>query len=162
MPYAAKRDDEWHEISPGEQVVFDSVASSYLTMLTWSEREKAARGIYPITEPEVPAGKFVVGSSLTDHRNRPLRVWQLEDAPILPVTIVSKAQAKLALLEAGLLDGVETALSAMEGTDGQRARIEWNDRTEFHRDHQFIGMLAAAIGLSDAQVDALFERAAQL
>ena len=162
MPYAAKRDDEWHEILPGEQVVFEDIASSYLTMLTWSEREKAARGIYEITEPDVPPGKIVVGSTITSRRDRPLRVWQLEDAPILPVTIVSKAQVKLALLEAGLLDGVETALSAMEGAEGQRARIEWNDRTEFHRDHQFIGMLAAAIGLSDAQVDALFERAAQL
>ena len=78
------------------------------------------------------------------------------------VTAVSKAQAKLALLEAGLLDDVEAALSALEGVEGQRARIEWTDRTEFHRDHQFIGLLAAAIELSDEQIDALFERAAQL
>lgn len=78
------------------------------------------------------------------------------------ITVVSKAQAKLALLEAGLLDTVETALGSMEGVAGQRARIEWNDRTEFHRDHEFIGLLAASIGLSDEQIDALFTRAAQL
>lgn len=75
---------------------------------------------------------------------------------------VSKAQAKLALLEAGLLDTVEASLAAMEGVEGQRARIEWNDRTEFHRDHEFIGLLAGAIGLSKEQVDALFTRAAAL
>ena len=162
MPYAIRDNGEWREIQTNEQIVFDSVASSYQTMLTWSDKEKAARGIYEITEPDVPPGKIVVGSTITSRRDRPLRVWQLEDAPILPVTIVSKAQAKLALLEAGLLDGVETALSAMEGTDGQRARIEWNDRTEFHRDHEFINSLAAAIGLSDDQVDDLFEQASLL
>lgn len=79
-----------------------------------------------------------------------------------PVKVVSKAQAKLALLEADLLNGVEAALSAMEGVDGQRARIEWSDRVEFHRDHQFIGLLAGQMGLSDQQVDDLFERASQL
>lgn len=85
-----------------------------------------------------------------------------DGVPPIPPIVVSKAQAKLALLEAKLLDGVEAALSAMEGDEGQRARIEWNDRTEFHRDHEFIALLAAAIGLTDDRVDALFARAAQL
>ena len=86
----------------------------------------------------------------------------VDDQPLFRVAAVSKAQAKLALLESGLLDTVETALASMEGEQGQRARIEWNDRTEFHRDHEFIGLLAASIGLSDEQIDALFTRAAQL
>lgn len=162
MSYAVKEQGEWKEIPTTGQVVFDNVASSYQTMLTWSDKEKAARGVYPITEPEVPAGKFVVGSALTDHRNRPLRVWELEDAPPLPAMSVSKAQAKLALLSAGLLDLVESTIDNMEGDAGRRARIEWNDRTEFHRDHEFINSLAAAIGLSDDQVDDLFEQASLL
>lgn len=84
-----------------------------------------------------------------------------EIEPVIP-TVVSKAQAKLALLDKGLLDDVEAALAAMDGVEGQRARIEWNDRTEFHRSHEFIGLLAAAIGLSDANVDELFAHAASL
>lgn len=162
MAYAIRDNGEWREIQTNEQIVFESTAYSYATMLTWPERQKELRGIFLITESEIPDGKIPTGSTLVDHKGQPVREWTLEDAPVVPVTVVSKAQAKLALLDAGLLDTVETALGSMEDAEGQRARIEWNDRTEFHRDHQFIGMLAAVIGLSNAQIDDLFEKAAQL
>lgn len=122
-------------------------------------------GAVEIAPPEVEEpsyARWIEGSWEVHTPPPPEPEPELEPEDPQPVTVVSKAQAKLALLEAGLLDDVEAALASMEGVAGQRARIEWNDRTEFHRDHEFIGLLAAAIGLSDADVDALFTQAASL
>ncbi len=42
------------------------------------------------------------------------------------------------------------------------ALIDWQDATEFARDWPLLITLAAALGLSDAEVDALFAAAAAL
>jgi len=74
--------------------------------------------------------------------------------------VVSRYQAKAALHDAGLLAEVE-ALMADEGT-GALARLAWTDAVEFRRDSPFIADLAPALGLTDAEVDALFVAAAAI
>lgn len=75
---------------------------------------------------------------------------------------VSMRQARLALLSAGLLTQVNTAIAAMPGTAGEAARIEWEYATEVRRDSPLIAALAPALGMTDAQIDALFVSAAGL
>jgi len=81
-------------------------------------------------------------------------------APVVPT--VSMRQARLALLAAGLLDDVETAINALAEPARSAARIEWDYATELRRDWPLLITLAAALGLSGAQVDALFAAAAAL
>lgn len=80
-------------------------------------------------------------------------------APPVP-QVVSRAQGKLALLAVGLLDDVEQAIAGMTGDDLRRATIEWNERATFERQSPFLLQMAAALGLDDAALDALFVDAA--
>lgn len=78
-------------------------------------------------------------------------------APVIP-QIVSRMQAKMALSNAGLLAGVESAVAA--GTAA--TQIYWSDAPEFHRDHPVLLALATELGLSSGQVDALFTAASAI
>lgn len=71
---------------------------------------------------------------------------------------VTRFQARAALMQAGLLDDVE-ALMANPATPAIQ-RLAWADAQEFRRSSPTVAAMAAALGLSSAQVDALFEQAA--
>lgn len=92
--------------------------------------------------------------------------WDVVDPPAPPEptipTSVTKRQAKLVLLGAGLLDAVEAYIAAIEGTEGRAAQIEWAEATEFRRDHPLIVSLGPVFGLSEADIDSLFVQAAQI
>ena len=86
-------------------------------------------------------------------------VWPAPPVPPVPVpTAVTMRQARLALLGAGLLDTVETAIAGA----GPAARIEWDYATEVQRSAGLVPQMAAALGMTDAQIDALFVSAAAL
>ena len=77
-------------------------------------------------------------------------------------SVVSMRQARLALLGAGLLSQVNDALAAMAGIEGEAARIEWEFAAEVKRSSPLVVSLSAALGLSEAQLDALFTQASTL
>lgn len=77
--------------------------------------------------------------------------------------IVTMRQARLALFDAGLLDAVEPMIAAIADEDHRlRAQIEWASANDVERDNPFTAFLAAALGLSDAELDQLFRTAAYL
>lgn len=80
---------------------------------------------------------------------------------IIPQTVTMR-QARLALLQAGLLVTVNAAVAGMPGAAGEAARIEWEYSQEVRRDKVLVLALAPVLGLSDAQLDALFVAAAGL
>jgi hypothetical protein len=82
--------------------------------------------------------------------------------PVPVPSAVTMRQARLALLAAGLLDAVETALTEMEGDAGRAARIEWEYATEVRHDNPLFSALAAQLGLTGDALDALFVTAAGL
>lgn len=82
-------------------------------------------------------------------------------APAVPSTVTMR-QARLALLQAGKLAQVEVAIQALPSPQKEAALIEWDYSSEVHRNRQFVQMLGAAIGLSSAELDALFVTAAGL
>ena len=91
--------------------------------------------------------------------------WEIVQAqpPVDPVpAAVSMRQARLALLKAGLLAQVNTAVAAMPGAEGDAARIEWEYAQEVRRDSPLLAQLAGALNLSTAQLDDLFRTAATL
>ena len=74
-------------------------------------------------------------------------------APVATVpTLVTPAQAKVALYNAGMLDAVEAAIA----TSYRPIRIYWDSASVFDRNHPYILGIGALLGLSDAQMDALF------
>lgn len=77
--------------------------------------------------------------------------------PTVP-QIVSRFQARAALHLAGLLDDVE-ALMAAPGTPAL-AKLAWADAQEFKRNSPTVLTMAAAIGLTETQLDELFTTAA--
>ena len=80
-------------------------------------------------------------------------------APPTPIPqSVTMRQARLALLGAGLLDTVETAIAGA----GPAAKIEWDYATEVQRSAGLVPAMATALSLTDAQIDALFVTASTL
>lgn len=76
--------------------------------------------------------------------------------------VVTMRQARLALLGAGLLAQVNTAIANMPGAEGDAARIEWEYAQEVRRDSPLVQSLIPALGMNDASLDALFTAAAAL
>jgi hypothetical protein len=89
---------------------------------------------------------------------------EAEEAAWVPPSSVPKSvtpyQARIALLDAGLLPTVE-ALMADQNTP-QSAKIAWEYAVEIQRQSSFIATLAPALNLTSEQIDALFVAAAQV
>ncbi len=75
--------------------------------------------------------------------------------PVVPAVITMR-QARLALLGAGMLAAVDAAISSMPSPMKEAAQIEWEFATEVRRQAPLILQLGPALGLTDAQIDALF------
>lgn len=76
-------------------------------------------------------------------------------APVVPAAITMR-QARLVLLGAGKLGTVNALIAGMPGAQGEAARIEWEFSSEVRRQQPLILALAPALGLTTAQIDALF------
>lgn len=85
-----------------------------------------------------------------------------DPSPVVVPEEVTMRQAKLALLAAGLLDDVESALDGLSGDEGRAARIEWEYSSVMRRDKPFVAAVGAAAGLNSAQIDQLFIAAADI
>lgn len=84
------------------------------------------------------------------------------EPPYVPAS-VTRRQAKQALLLNGLLGNVQPAIDAItDATQRGLIQIEWDDSQVFERNRPALIALGTALGLSDAQLDALFIEAAQL
>ena len=82
--------------------------------------------------------------------------------PVAPQSVTMR-QARLALLGAGLLDQVDAAIASIPDPVQRRAaQIEWEYAQTVDRNSPFTQQLAAGLGITDAQKDALFKQAAAL
>lgn len=91
-----------------------------------------------------------------------ITINQEKAAKLTVPQIVSMRQARLALLQAGLLANVEVAINAMASPQKEAAQIEWQYSSEVHRHKALVLSLGPALGLNDAQLDQLFITAATL
>lgn len=83
-------------------------------------------------------------------------------APLPVPRSVTMRQARLALLGAGKLAQVDSTIASMPEPSRSAAQIEWNYSNEVQRHSGFVDVLGPALGLSSAQIDALFRAAAAL
>ena len=75
---------------------------------------------------------------------------------------VTMRQARLALLAAGKLAGVDAAIASMPEPQKTAASIEWEYSNALQRNNPFVAQLGAALGLDAPGIDALFVAAAKL
>ena len=76
--------------------------------------------------------------------------------------VVTMRQARLALLGAGMLTQVNTAVANMPGAAGDAARIEWEFSSTVERNRPLVQSLTGELGLTESQLDDLFRLAATL
>ncbi len=72
------------------------------------------------------------------------------------IPAITSRQARRALLAAGKLANVDTALAALPLPQREAAQIDWQHALTFERNHPLITTMGAALGLTDAQIDDLF------
>ena len=75
---------------------------------------------------------------------------------------VTMRQARLALLAAGKLAGVDAAIASMPEPQKTAASIEWEYGNALQRSNPFVSQLGAALGIDSAGIDALFVEAAKI
>ena len=75
---------------------------------------------------------------------------------------ITMRQARLALLNAGLLDDVEAAIITMDEAQRAQTQIEWEYAQTVERDNALVAALGPKLGLDDAAIDSLFSMAATL
>lgn len=86
------------------------------------------------------------------------------DVPKVPkVSSVTMRQARLALLQAGLLSSVQSSLETIiDETQKQVALIEWEFAATVDRSSPFTQSLASSLGLTEENLDLLFQAASEL
>ena len=82
----------------------------------------------------------------------------IEPEPIIIIPqVITMRQARLQLLEVGLLDDVE-ALVALD----RKSQIEWEYASEVYRQSPLIEAVKGALNLTDTQIDSMFIEASKL
>jgi hypothetical protein len=71
-------------------------------------------------------------------------------------SVVSMRQARLALLQQGLLSSVNTAIESIQGAAGDAARVEWEYAAEVKIDSPLVVSLGSSLGLTQQQINDLF------
>jgi hypothetical protein len=83
---------------------------------------------------------------------------KIKPATVIAPSVVSIRQARLALLQLGLLSSVETAVAnANEAT-----KISWEYTTEVHREDPLVQTLSSSLNLTPQDLDSLFILASTL
>jgi hypothetical protein len=83
---------------------------------------------------------------------------KIKPAIVIAPSVVSIRQARLALLQLGLLSSVETAVvNANEAT-----KISWEYTTEVRREDPLVQILSASLNLTPQDLDSLFILASTL
>jgi len=85
-----------------------------------------------------------------------IKRYEMERKPL------SMRQTRLALLDAGLLSGVEDAIANMAEPEKSKAQIEWEYASTVKRNDPWLVALGTELGLSEEQIDELFYNAYQI
>ena len=82
---------------------------------------------------------------------------------LLSLKALTRRQFKLALLNEGLLNQVETSINNIEDTtERARMQIEYTEANEFHRTSEAVLTMITLLGLNEDQVNTMWEKALTL
>lgn len=157
---------EWEQSSEPETDagVLEEPADVNLTIRCYERVWNPQTGTYDNGDPvDIPDGRWI-DLRMNEVRQPEPEMPEAPDEPELPPepaepvipSVVTMAQAKLALLYAGLYEQVEQALADLPEPQKTAALIEWNHRQTLEREHPLVGQVAAELGLTEQQLDELF------
>ena len=107
----------------------------------------------PAYDHQVESCRFVDGAWVVE--------VNLPPAPIVPGAVTMR-QARLALLQWGMLALVNTNIASMTGVEGEAARIAWEFSGMVERNQPLVLSLGTTLGLTSGDLDQLFTLAATL
>jgi len=117
------------------------------------------------TGASIPCAQWLTGAAYDEYKAAPesleatISGWEaFAKKQYYDSSAITPRQARLALLNAGLLDAVEAYIATLS----KAAQVEWEYANDICRDHALLTQAASALGLTAEQVDALFEAAARL
>lgn len=88
---------------------------------------------------------------------------QLYDIYVKSLKPLTRRQFRLALLDVGLLDDLETAISNIEDTtEKKRIEIEYTESDKFARTSEIVKTMFALINQTEEQINELWEKALAL
>jgi hypothetical protein len=125
-----------------------------------------------ISTPHVEGNGYCLSEGSKDEYTYPFEGWYYFTdldaaiagfaAPAAGGISVTMRQARLALLQAGLLDTVNNTIATLGSPDAQAIQIEWEYASEVRKQSPLVVGLGAMLGLTELQIDQLFEIAATL
>ena len=139
-----------------------------------SDEALAEFNVYPLMPTKAPLGDVV--TEATPVYNEATKQWEQqwsardytpdEVATNLAARraemIVTPRQARLALLGAGQLANIDAAIELLEEPTKSAVQIEWEYAVSIERMSPWVQAMTSALGMTDEQVDQLFEMAATL
>ena len=146
-----------HLIVQGGVVVGD-VQSSGITAQEIADANPGTTVVAYDGPIERVVGMTWTGSALTGDA---LPMPEPSTAPPVPQSVTMR-QARLALLAASKLAAVDLAIASLPSPQKEAAQIEWEYAATVERTSPLIEQLAPALGLTEAEMDALFASAAEL
>ncbi len=153
-------------IHPAPGVVHSHIGAGVLPDGT----ELSGRYAFVGLDPDVLGADAVASLlvALTPHRyiGPDLRVRLggrgFDDTAVVPQAVTMR-QARLALLAAGKLDAITAAIASIQNAATRAAaQVTWEYSTEVQRHNGLVAQLGPALGLTDADIDALFVAARAL
>lgn len=121
--------------------------------------------IYEILDSNGDVTNTIVASAEFMQENYQQDRYRLTDTPVGNVVdtvpnIVTMRQARLALLEQGILDQVQPAIDSLSSPNKEQAQISWDYSSTVERNNSFVAVLAVLLNLSQQDLDNLFILAA--
>lgn len=137
-----------------------------------TDESLAEFGVFPIVEAPKPDGDLVTELPPALVNGSYVQQWETRSFTAEEVAanllewregcVVSMAQARLALFGAGMLAGVDAAIAALPEPDKTKASIQWEYATSVHRLHGWVESIGPSLGVTDAELDGLFQLAETL
>jgi len=157
------------------------IENSEVTQWPLNETHIRNRGLRPPQVREItPTQKPAINALLQAVYERkplmqdgdPVQVWEVVDFTEAELAVklearralmvVTMRQARLALLQQGLLASIQPAIDALDEPHRSAANIEWEYSQTVERTRPFVLTLGEALELTDDDLDALFTLAATL
>lgn len=115
-----------------------------------------------VDEAAIAALPEIARPAVLDATDAGVVAYLAEQAEAAKPKEVTMRQARLALLQVGLLDKVTAAIAGMPSPQKQAAKIEWEYSNSLKRSQPLVTQLAAALGLDTVKLDELFLTASKL
>ena len=133
----------------------------------------ARYGVYEVQQTEIPSGDVVVEELPIEINGVWTQQWSSRSYTAEEIAAnlqnfrdtakVTPRQARLALLQNGITDAnIQAIIDGLSEPEKSAVKIEWEYALDIKRNHTWVASLGAALGLSETDLDSLFELAQTL